>query len=465
MLKLLEGSLLFKWITALAAFIDAQWEKSFVGKYFSEAREPDGGVFFTLVDSIQRLLCKGVEKLRLKDVIAGSVFAKPFFWSALAVLLAPVAPTMIVLIAVLAGFGSLFLRMITDASLRLDRGRISRWMLIYALVYAVSAVFSVTHADKMSYALTLVFTLFTIVLATSAQRRTDAHTLIYLMVISGFLVAAYGFFLTFTGAENLGNWVDKTSFGGLQRMYSTLDNPNMLAHYLLLTIPLGVAVIINAKNANARIAGIIATLAMLAAMLMTYSRGGWLGLALSAFVFLVLLDRRVVSLGIAGVFGLLAVMPRTVISRLLSIGNISDSSTTYRIYIWKGSARMLTDHWLFGIGPGVEAFRAVYPYYALDAIVAPHAHSLYLMTLCETGVIGFAALMGVILSVFRTAGTAIRSEKDSADRVYLIAAISGLTGYLFQGATDWSFYNYRVMLMFWIVAALCAILSRKEKSL
>src|SRR5699024_991064 len=81
-------------------------------------------------------------------------------------------------------------------------------------------------------------------------------------------------------------------------------------------------------------------------------------------------------------------LPESIINRFASIGDMGDSSTSYRVYIWMGTLNMLKDFWLSGIGMGSEAFTAVYPFYSYNAVVAPHSHNLFLQILVEAGVVG-----------------------------------------------------------------------------
>jgi hypothetical protein len=43
-----------------------------------------------------------------------------------------------------------------------------------------------------------------------------------------------------------------------------------------------------------------------------------------------------------------------------------------------------------------------------------------------------------------------------------IAAVSSVTGFLVQGATDYSFYNYRVTLVFWAVLGIGLLAAGRE---
>lgn len=83
-------------------------------------------------------------------------------------------------------------------------------------------------------------------------------------------------------------------------------------------------------------------------MLLTMSRGGWLGLLLAGAVFLVMMDRRFILLGVVGLVALYFILPETMIERFTSIGDLTDGSTSYRLSIWLGTISMLKDYWLCG---------------------------------------------------------------------------------------------------------------------
>ena len=57
------------------------------------------------------------------------------------------------------------------------------------------------------------------------------------------------------------------------------------------------------------------------------------------------------------------IIPETMVERMMSVGNLGDSSTSYRVFIWLGTLEMLKNFWLGGIGMGEGAFRTVYPLY------------------------------------------------------------------------------------------------------
>lgn len=164
-----------------------------------------------------------------------------------------------------------------------------------------------------------------------------------------------------------------------------------------------------------------------------------------------LLDKRFVFLGIAALVGLYFVLPQSVIERFASIGNMADTSTAYRVYIWMGTVKMLKDYWLCGTGFGQAAFSKVYPAYALHAVSAPHAHNLFLQITCDCGIVGLIFFIIILFLFFKTLCGAASRTKDKELRYMLLGFISAVCGFLVQSMTDYTFYNYRVMLMFWAV--------------
>lgn len=461
--NLLSGSLLYRWLTIAANWVDRQWSKSYISLILTGQRERNGenSIFGKIGALFHRFLCAVFSALRLDKALDGSIFTRSFFWCCLTVTLAPIIPTMLTLCLCLVSIMSVTINFGMDKKARIHYSPINKWIWMYAFIYLVCTFTSATLSGSLqSGALVTAFILFSILLQNAIKTRKQINTVIYLLILGGFIVSLYGFFQVLTGVESTKDWIDEDTFSSLSlRVYSTLDNPNVLGEYLLLVIPLGVSSIVTAKTSHGKVAAGVATAAMGVCMILTYSRGGWLGLLFSAAIFLVLLDRRFIVLGVVAFACLPFVMPESILARFSSITDMSDSSTSYRIYIWMATVNMLKDYWFCGIGTGLNAFNAVYPAYSFNAVTAPHSHNLYLQVMCESGICGIVTFLGIIFSFIRTVGTSLSRDKNKDGRIQKIALLSGLGGFLLQGMTDYSFYNYRVTLMFWIFIALGACLS------
>ena len=64
---------------------------------------------------------------------------------------------------------------------------------------------------------------------------------------------------------------------------------------------------------------------------------------------------------------------------------------------------------------------------------------------------------------FRMLCSAMSREKDPASRLLQIAFTAGVCGFLVQAMTDYSFYNYRVMFLFWAYLAIGALAARRDE--
>ena len=454
--RIWNASLVGRLVDALCLWCGRQWQRSWlVYAFLHPTRQPGDDQYslcFRLWLLVRRLFSALFRALRLDRLLEGSIFQNTAFWAMAAVALAPFLPTMAVLALVMAGFFSLAIRLAEDRSRPLASSPVNRYLLLYALAYLAAGALSVSPSSSLPVAaLMCAFILFAFLLENAIQTRSQLEALIRLMVFAATLVSLYGIFqYVFQTGYQSEAWVDSDMFSSITfRVTSTIQNPNMLGQYLLLMIPLGGACLLGARERDQRLLYLFCCGAMTVCILLTFARGAWLGLLAAGVIFLLLLAPRLILLAPIALVILALVLPDAVISRFTSIGDLSDNSTSYRLSIWIGSAAMLKDYWLCGIGPGTEAFNLVYPLYSLGAAAAQHSHSLYLQTLCDGGVFTLFTLLASLLSLARVLCVSLTKKLDWQMKLWLVAILAGLAGFLVQGATDYSFYNYRVALMFW----------------
>lgn len=472
--NVLNASVICRWLTALCAWFGRQWQGSGVIQWFLHPTEKERGIsesslFYKLFLAVHHGLAWVYAKLRLEKLFAGSVFCHSFFWCALPVVLSPLmavsGASMLVLMLAAVGYAALLLAFVRDRDRALFYAPMNRWIYLYAAVYLAGAWFSVSRRSSLKVgALTVAFLLFAIVIENSIRSKRQLDGLIRAMVLVGAVVALYGVcqYLFGWGYQSAA-WVDSDMFSSITfRVPSTFGNPNMLGQYFILIIPFGGACLLTAKRWDSRLVWLACCGLMCVCMILTFSRGAWLGLLFAGAVFFVLLDPRFILLAPFAFVALVLVMPDTVISRFTSIGNMGDASTSYRVYIWMGVLAMLRKYWLCGIGPGDGAFNLVYPAYSYNSIVAPHSHNLYLQIVCDAGICELLVFLMILFHYFRHLCAAMGREKDRDSRLFQIAAVSSICGFLVQAMTDYSFYNYRVMFLFWTILGLGAVLAGRS---
>ncbi|MCI8303810.1 MAG: hypothetical protein HFF52_04190 [Lawsonibacter sp.] len=468
--QVLNASRFWQAVTALCLWCSAQWRSSGVVRWFLNPRgwgraASESSIFFKVGVCLRRALCWLYERLGLERVFSGSVFGRTWLWCVLPVALAPVLPTMAVLGLSAVGFCTLLLALARSRERQLDWAPINRYVLLYAAVYLAGTFFSVDPGSSRNPGLlTVAFILFSLVFGSCLSNRNQLDAVITLMVLAAAAVSVYGILqYIFRWGYQSAAWVDSDMFSSIEfRVPSTMDNPNMLGQYLILAIPLGGAKLLSARERTSRLLYLGCCAVMCLCMILTFSRGAWLGLLFAGAVFFVMLDPRLLLLAPAALAVLWVVLPNTVLSRFLSIGNLGDASTSYRMFIWLGTIDMLRDYWLCGIGPGDKAFNLVYPDYSFSTIAAPHSHSLYLQLVCDAGIAALAVFLILIFVYFRMMGTAVSREKDRTSRLYQIACTCGVLGFLVQAMTDYSFYNYRVLFLFWAYLSLGAMTTRRS---
>ena len=130
----------------------------------------------------------------------------------------------------------------------------------------------------------------------------------------------------------------------------------------------------------------------------------------------------------------------------------------------------MSDSIWFGIGWGEEAFRTAYINYAADGTqYAMHSHSLFMQIAIQTGIIGLIVFLLSVGSVIKKSFTLIfDSSSDKKLAMVSKAAISAASAIMIAGIFDYTWYNFRLMFIFWALLALaCAAVNvtSKEESI
>ena len=336
-------------------------------------------------------------------------------------------------------------------------------ILLFGILIYFASVFSAGGAGSVNSALvscTLILGYF--LLVNLMRTKKWIMRCVAALLSSATAVALIGLFEYVFGEGSNASWLDATLFGSIKlRIVSLFENPNMLATYLVLVFPFALATLILAKTSRTKFFSFILCALFVTAIILTWTRGAWVAAAIAALIFFTVYSKK--TLRIFGVIILALpvipmLLPSTVLDRLVSIINLSDSSISYRIYTWIGSTRVIKDHFLGGIGYGTDAFRAVYPQYAFAGIeTAEHSHSLYLQILIAMGIGGLLCLLALAFLYFQKCAEYIKKPEDKRSKFYVTAALTSIIAALIMGIFDYVWFNYRVFYIFWIVIAIgCA---------
>ena len=278
---------------------------------------------------------------------------------------------------------------------------------------------------------------------------------------SSVIVSFIGVFEYILGFADSG-WVDVSKFGYIEgRATSLFDNPNILAMYLVLSFPLLLAKTSAAATKKGKFIGVVSVLTTAICIIFTWSRGAWLALIVSTLLFLIIKSRKTLTALIAFLLTLPAVVffiPAGIRLRFASIGDITDSSTYYRVYTWRGTFRAIKEHIFTGLGYGQNTFAEIYPQYAYAGMeAAQHSHSLFLQILFEVGVFGLLVFALFLLFFAQKNFEHLKHSDIKGIQTMSSAAFCAVVGALVMGLFDNIWYNYRIFFLFWVIAAIsCA---------
>jgi len=390
--------------------------------------------------------------------------------------LAPfVSSTLVGLLLVACG-GFWLLVTLTDIR---DQAKLTSVHLLVLLYWGIATVATAASPVKSAAfvgwtKLTLYLLMFALAARVLRSPRIRAWMIaIYLHV--ALLVSVYGLRQWFFGATALATWVDPESpLSKTTRVYSYLGNPNLLAGYLLPAIAFSAMAIFAWRGWIPKALALTMLLVNTACLILTFSRGGWIGLLALVVTLLVLLvywlsiqlppfwrmwSLPILLVGMLSVLILAVLFVEPVRDRVLSIfAGRGDSSNNFRINVWLAVIDMIRDRPILGIGPGNTAFNRIYPLYQQPKYTALSAYSVLLEIAVETGLIGFFCFVWLVIVMLSQGLTQLQRLRQHNHRegFWLMAAIAIVVGMLAHGTVDTVWYRPEVSTLWWLTVALIA---------
>lgn len=229
------------------------------------------------------------------------------------------------------------------------------------------------------------------------------------------------------------------------RAQGTFSGPNVLAFYLLMTLPPALVMSFQARPLLRPVMAACAGLAI-AALLLTLSRGSIIGAMVALAVLLAYAPFRRVAIGLLvvvlvfGAFNVGAIersrQVELVGKRLASVSSSAREGTNPRFQIWRTTQEIIANYPWLGIGQG--NFSAISPRYGLRDVGGPaydHAHNVPLNIAVETGIGGLALLLLLVVLVARACRRALRVRAGPFYPLAL-AATAMLAAIATAGLTD-----------------------------
>ena len=258
-------------------------------------------------------------------------------------------------------------------------------------------------------------------------------------------------------------------------------HPNQLAGLICLFLPVIISLLLAPRAGRPwlRLALGLAALWTIAILILTQSRGGWVGALAGLFILLILWAvvlppstyraRMWAGVGIMAVVGLGAVLwigPAEL--RDLWLNPPSETAVgslvtlNYRKEIWPWAVRAVADFPFTGVGLG--AFRQVvfrlYPIPFTPGQDIAHAHNIFLQTALDVGLPGLVAY-GALLMVAAVAGWRV-ARRDVGLRAAGLGVLAGLAAVHVFGLADALALGSKPGIVFWLALGVLAAMNREE---
>ncbi len=251
-----------------------------------------------------------------------------------------------------------------------------------------------------------------------------------------------------------------------ERTAGLLQNANALGSYLLFAAPLGLILTLDEENKKLKGVMMLGTVIILLGFVLTFSLTAWVSFVIPLAIIIgyywkSLFTKKniLIFLGV-----LIILLVATVGVRYLNSRDFKQAVQLHKTISSFHLNYSFEQRWNFInsaldifmknpiAGTGLATFQQVYPRHAFSVLEQPrYAHNYYLQTAAETGIAGFLALMGFIISLLVVVYRATKKFwTDDSRRPYLLGLALGLLGSCFHSLFDFGWQFPAVFLLFWI---------------
>lgn len=246
---------------------------------------------------------------------------------------------------------------------------------------------------------------------------------------------------------------------GVWRVRGLYGSPNNLALYLERALPVLLAIAWQGRHKFSRWLYGLAAVPVLAALVITLSKGALLIGLPAALLAMGLAQRRRkatwIAFGAVIVVGLL-VMPFAFTERFGSVLNLSTGTAFFRLKLWRATLSMIADHPFTGVGMDNFLYdyrsRYVLPS-AWGELDLSHPHNLILDTWTRLGVPGLVAVGWLFFAFFRTAWRQFQTANGDR-RALLLGLGAAMVAALAHGLVDHALFLIDLSFVFALMAAL-----------
>jgi O-antigen ligase len=282
------------------------------------------------------------------------------------------------------------------------------------------------------------------------------------------------------GAEVVANpsWLVNIGGATVLRAFSLFPDPHMFSFYLGLIIPIPLAfLLVYSRKKNAittkkfflkkKFILFLTFFILLVAELLTFSRGGYLGM-IAGIGAVIILGWRFISfnkkvlLGIISVILILFIVfaAQPVLNRFISIADLSEGSNLGRLAIWQEATEVWQNNFFWGTGLGNYSIE-IDPAAGYRAPI--YAHNAYLDIATEMGVFALIVWLGLFLITFAQLFRQSRTTDSYFARALSLGLCGSLAWFSIHCLFETPIYSPKILAMLMVIIGLSAMVIEIKK--
>jgi O-antigen ligase len=249
---------------------------------------------------------------------------------------------------------------------------------------------------------------------------------------------------------------------GVWRVRGFYGSPNNLALYLGRVLPLGLALGVWGHRRRRKWFYALAATAMVAAILLSYSRGAWLFGVPASLLFLAAMRGRRSLVIAAGALLLAATLVLLVAGpgRLTSLLDAGEGTTFFRLQLWESSWAMIRDHPILGVG--LDNFLYHYrTHYVLptawEEFNLSHPHNVVFDFWLRLGLPGLIVFVWLLAAFFHRGWLSYRRLTGGDEQLLILGLLAGMVNVLAHGLVDNAFFLVDLAFAFMLMLAVVQV--------
>ena len=333
-------------------------------------------------------------------------------------------------------------------------GALDGLILMFAGFVLLTAFVSVDRSEALYHALNLIMPIMGYFLVSNLlSSRVWISRGVGAMLISGFVVSAYGIYQWAVHAINNSWRFDKLLDGNINSVFFTTE---VLSVYLIVIFCFALSGLSSKNSRGIRLLSASIILPIVVCIALTMDVYAWTVLVISVMIYALIKSKKSAA-SILGVFAIILFVLYLVSDILPNyFMMLTGDSLSGNIEVMHVSAKMAGKYLLTGIGLGETVFENIYKSLSqTGSVSASNGGNLLFEMLIRFGIVGILFLVSVIVLVYRQA---FSTYKVAAVRrfasVYSVAALTAFTALIMVSGMNYIWKDFYMAYMFWTLIGL-----------